>query len=332
MSSEQQITANRENAKKSTGPITSAGKEAVSGNAVRHGLMSTKPVIPHLESPEAWEEHYSATVSTLEPQGHIEGLLVERIAVLTWRLGRVVRYETESIAVLQERAEDDLKESRYFTGSSSANEAELKRRVQSAEGWRDMLVRFQTATDEEPIPSYDASEILAAICEEVGLDPQNTDECEVPQFPGLGALAWGEQQWTAEAVRSYATALVEKGEARRLKASKDNSSTDTGRSFAAVWLKILRHAQKYHEEARTRLEQHERQLDHWRRRKMLPSPEILSKIARYEAHLERSLFRTMQELRQLQRQRGARPMPVRQAKQRVPAKPDSRFTHEDDAG
>jgi hypothetical protein len=40
MASERQIAANRRNARKSTGPSTSAGKERASGNAYRHGLRS----------------------------------------------------------------------------------------------------------------------------------------------------------------------------------------------------------------------------------------------------------------------------------------------------
>ncbi|MHC4331688.1 MAG: hypothetical protein ACYSWW_26580 [Planctomycetota bacterium] len=39
MSTEAQVNANRENAKKSTGPRTPEGKTAVSQNAVKHGLF-----------------------------------------------------------------------------------------------------------------------------------------------------------------------------------------------------------------------------------------------------------------------------------------------------
>ena len=45
MSTEMQIKANRQNAQKSTGPRTQDGKEAVSQNAVKHGLCASKNVI-----------------------------------------------------------------------------------------------------------------------------------------------------------------------------------------------------------------------------------------------------------------------------------------------
>ena len=53
MASERQIAANRRNARKSTGPRSSAGKRRASGNAYRHGLNlsvgASAPLAPQLE-------------------------------------------------------------------------------------------------------------------------------------------------------------------------------------------------------------------------------------------------------------------------------------------
>ena len=46
MATEKQIAANRANAKKSTGPRTSAGKKKSSRNAYRHGLSRPEPSDP----------------------------------------------------------------------------------------------------------------------------------------------------------------------------------------------------------------------------------------------------------------------------------------------
>ena len=43
--SNNKVRANRENAKKSTGPRTVSGKDKVSGNALTHGLTAEKHVI-----------------------------------------------------------------------------------------------------------------------------------------------------------------------------------------------------------------------------------------------------------------------------------------------
>ncbi len=45
MSSQAQVSANRKNAQKSTGPRTPEGKAVVSENAVKHGLSARKVVI-----------------------------------------------------------------------------------------------------------------------------------------------------------------------------------------------------------------------------------------------------------------------------------------------
>jgi hypothetical protein len=53
-------------------------------------------------------------LDSLSPEGHLEVVLAERVALFSWRLHRVTRYETESIALYQEKAEDDLAQERRF--------------------------------------------------------------------------------------------------------------------------------------------------------------------------------------------------------------------------
>src|SRR5215211_6385345 len=101
------VKANRRNAALSTGPRSEAGKAAVSNNALRHGVLSAKPVLPGLEREEDWDRHREAVISSLAPEGALEELLAERVALQTWRLGRVARYEAEAAAVSSERAEED---------------------------------------------------------------------------------------------------------------------------------------------------------------------------------------------------------------------------------
>lgn len=72
------IEANRDNALASTGPRTAEGRAIVSRNAIRHGLLSWKPVIPGLENLEDWETHLDRTLDSLAPVGYAETLLAER--------------------------------------------------------------------------------------------------------------------------------------------------------------------------------------------------------------------------------------------------------------
>src|SRR5215204_4743985 len=96
------------------GPVTQEGKELVRWNATRHGIRSPTPVVPGVEKAEEWEEHREGILESLQPEGHLELVLAERVALLSWRLNRVTRYETESIALYQERMEDDLARERRF--------------------------------------------------------------------------------------------------------------------------------------------------------------------------------------------------------------------------
>jgi hypothetical protein len=83
-------------------------------NATRHGIRSPAPVIPGVEKVEDWEEHRVGILESLSPEGHLEEVLAERVALLSWRLNRVTRYETETIALSQEKMEDDLADKRRF--------------------------------------------------------------------------------------------------------------------------------------------------------------------------------------------------------------------------
>ena len=90
------------------GPATQNGKEIVRWNATRHGISSPKPVGLGLEKQEAWESHLEGIMENLSPVGHLEVTLTERVALHSWRLHRVTRFETESIAISQETIEDDI--------------------------------------------------------------------------------------------------------------------------------------------------------------------------------------------------------------------------------
>src|SRR5829696_10066799 len=97
------------------GPKTEAGKEVARWNATQHGIRSPAPVVPGLEKAEDWEAHRDGALESLSPEGHLELVLAERVALLSWRLHRVTRYETECITLFQERTEDDLADRRRFS-------------------------------------------------------------------------------------------------------------------------------------------------------------------------------------------------------------------------
>jgi len=92
MTTERQIDANRSNAGLSTGPPTSAGKEASKCSALKHGLRAEAAIIPGEDS-GAYHEFRQALVTELAPVGELEALLVDRIVSLASRLQRTGRVE-----------------------------------------------------------------------------------------------------------------------------------------------------------------------------------------------------------------------------------------------
>jgi hypothetical protein len=113
MSSARKAAANRQNALKSTGPKTPDGKAAVRLNALRHGLLSEEILLPG-EDEEALRELAEDLRAELQPVGELEGLLVDRITSLLWRLRRLGRVEAgifahEFFAELADRAEREAR-------------------------------------------------------------------------------------------------------------------------------------------------------------------------------------------------------------------------------
>lgn len=106
MSSQQQIQANRKNAKKSTGPKTPEGKAAASQNALKHGLTATRDVVA-TESQEDYDAHRQALLEELTPQGPMQSILAERIVSLSWRLRRAGYIQNQAIDVFEERINPD---------------------------------------------------------------------------------------------------------------------------------------------------------------------------------------------------------------------------------
>ena len=92
MTSDRQARANRENARKSTGPKTPEGKAVARLNAVKHGLLSQEVLLPG-ESEAALNELGKCLRAELQPVGELENLLVEQIIAAVWRLRRLRRVE-----------------------------------------------------------------------------------------------------------------------------------------------------------------------------------------------------------------------------------------------
>lgn len=91
--SNNKVRANKENAKKSTGPRTVSGKDKVSGNALTHGLTAEKHVIIG-ESIDEFNTFKNSMFKVYQPFGAYEEEIFIKLVELLWRLRRVGVIET----------------------------------------------------------------------------------------------------------------------------------------------------------------------------------------------------------------------------------------------
>ena len=91
--SEKQLEANRENAKLG-GVKTEEGKAVSKYNALKHGLLSDRVLLPDEDGTELIALGKKLRQELL-PDTELELVLVDRITANTWRLRRVMQIETE---------------------------------------------------------------------------------------------------------------------------------------------------------------------------------------------------------------------------------------------
>src|SRR5215216_2080511 len=188
------------------GPVTQEGKEVVKLNATRHGIRSPAPVILGMERKEDWEEHRDGILESLSPEGHLELMLAERVALLSWRLHRVTRYETQSIALYQEKAQEDLTKQRgspFRDVSGPASPEVVRSNLKSARMDLKLLKRFSRMRDDEPLSGLDAANILWEVAEHTDAVAEGEAEAEELlenlSVPGLkeGSSPEEFEGWTA---------------------------------------------------------------------------------------------------------------------------------------
>jgi hypothetical protein len=96
MTSEKQVAANKDNAKKSTGPKSKDGKIQTAGNAIKHGILSQRLILPG-EDQHAFIALQDDLRLALRPMGTLELILVEKIAVVIWKQKRLTAASSASI-------------------------------------------------------------------------------------------------------------------------------------------------------------------------------------------------------------------------------------------
>jgi hypothetical protein len=284
--------------------VTQEGKEVAKLNATKHGIRSPAPVVPGVEKKEDWEVHRDGVLESLQPEGHLELVLAERVALLSWRLHRVTRYETESIALYQEKTQEDLAKKRgspFSDVSGPASPEVVRSNLKSARGHLKLLKRFARTQDDEPLTSLDAANILWEVAEHTDAVAEGEAEAEELlenlSVPGLkeGTSPEEFEGWTADLLHDAVEQIA---------SSADKEGPE------AVLEAAMRSAECEVKKAKQSAEEVERDLERMSRERLLPDERTLEKVARYGAHLSRGLYKALHELEALQTRRtgGAAPL------------------------
>ncbi len=114
--SEKKRLANRENAKKSTGPKSRLGKQKVALNALKHGLRSEQVVLPG-EDAAAFDGMVATWMDDWQPPTDARRVLVELAVAHAWRLRRCLKLERDHLversrAAVRTHASDAAKRAR----------------------------------------------------------------------------------------------------------------------------------------------------------------------------------------------------------------------------
>ena len=155
MASTKQITANRANALRSSGPKTAVGKKRSSLNAVKHGL-SAKGRILDGENAAEFELLQQELITEFEPANTLETHLVAEIGMGFWQLRRAA--QVEALAICARRAE--CKPEELETPEERARRVDAERRKRTAETYRDKRVAAQGIAPANPaLPSSDGEPV-----------------------------------------------------------------------------------------------------------------------------------------------------------------------------
>ena len=249
------------------GPATQEGKKVVRWNAARHGIRSPAPVVPGVEKAEDWEEYRDGIIESLSPVGHLEMVLAERVALLSWRLHRVIRYETESIALYQEQIEEDLARQRRFSSHvlGAHHPEEVRWKLKDAQRTHRTLKKLPGLPDDKQLSGGDAAGVLwgvSAYIEDEDLEKVQPPS-GVPEWAGVEGDTAEWDGWTVGMVMEYV----------------DSMSSEAGESPKELLEAATEKARLEVISAKQALERVEKDLERMSRERLLPDEKILEKVA-----------------------------------------------------
>lgn len=274
--SDRKLQANRQNARRSTGPRTAEGKARSRMNATRHGILASDAVIRAGEGREdegRFEDVLNDLRTHFAPTGPMEELLVEKLAVTVWRQRRALRYE---VGAIRDRSDEATQTWRLEESRSRGMYMESTEFLKGhARMYRELLKIVA-----RPDPLKDASsDFVHALCSEAS--HLNVNVNAILGLPDKDD--WEELDFAS--VDREAVEQVVDGICSRVKWNPQDFWQEIGEN----WLRRYENAAHL---LAVRLEQEDRV----RMLASLPEDTHLNRVLRYEGHLSREFARTLEQL------------------------------------
>jgi hypothetical protein len=270
-------------------------------------------------------------------EGGMEQLLAERVASCSWRLNRVLLYESETIAEAQEGVVESVRQKRK-------REMELER-IFAKEG-EEILTDMGILIESHPANVLDdvrtARKVYKTVCKVLEGSPDapiegemgawvlglasehavrlaarqepESEEVELlseslqERLPGIPDDAYlGDVDWRVGQLRDLIKWLAEEAGVQPEAQNRDGSIVSPQEQLMEKLHAQTRYDLTHKEQ---KAEEVQAQLLAARRERILPGEADLQKIARYEAHLSRQMYQALHELEALQKRRvgGAAPL------------------------
>ena len=280
------------------GPSTDEGKAIAKFNATKHGIFSTVVVLKW-ETRAGFDSLLDGLMRDCQPQGRLEEILVEKLAMILWRHRRLLISEGGEISKTHRFLIWEKAASLQDAVTKNADSSKSKQETPSNRGlfWDvsnlkmldrclELLSRLRDSIETDGFePEYD-ERILKEIYGSTKIPNEG------------GTLASSYKNWCDQSIEAEDPTIKHMGPSEETcrKNMLDEIDLEVGR------LKQIREQYAAIETERNSLEL---------LRSRIPEGPQLERLLRYEASLERSFDRTLAQLERLQRIRHGQPVPPR---------------------
>jgi hypothetical protein len=292
--SQKQLEANKKNAQKG-GVKTPEGKAIVKFNALKHGLLAKEVIVTvgeGEENPQEFNALLDDLKAQLAPEGTLEEMLVEKVAVAYWRLRRAYRYEVGLIRQELDTATDDFyDETDYHDKKINKTNEEIDQEVEQ---------------ENEELKNWKKYRSRLCNMRKNGKPLEDTFEMDEP---------W---EWLHDKT-SYLLPRDEEGEITIWASDKLTEFLKDSASWTdkEVWDELIEvceeKCKEFTEEVvdlRKQKEKNRLKLQVIRKLGSVPSKGELDRLLRYEGAIERQLYKAMNQLERLQRMRAGDNVPA----------------------